>query len=97
VLVKTTSLATVAAPTLIDGSLFCQSTLPVPASIAVRPPVPVLKLPRPPAMPVALACVGKLSQGTKRRLPANAIGVSTPPKMPGKTSIGLRGSRPVSC
>jgi hypothetical protein len=38
VLVKTTSLATVAAPKFIDGKWCCQSTLPVAASTAVRPP-----------------------------------------------------------
>ena len=59
----------------------CQSTLPVVASSAVKPPVPALKfwLTRLPEMPVALACTGKSFQGTKRLLPASAIGVSTPP------------------
>ena len=80
-LVKTTSFATVAAPKFIAGSRCCQSTLPVAASRAVKPPLPSLKfcLISEPEMPVALARTGKSFHGTNRRLPASAIGVSTPP------------------
>ena len=82
--VKTTSLATVAAPKSGCGSAFCHFTLPVAASNAVSPPVALAN-----ALPgtenaVAEACAHRFSQGTKSVPLACAIGVSIPPKSPGR-------------
>src|SRR5207248_11460602 len=94
--VKTTSFATVAAPKFACGRCRVHFTLPVAASIAVRPPVAVPKFCAGTVSDVAEPTAHRFSHGTNTVPFAWAIGVSTPPKSPGQTVTGFFGSGPTS-
>src|SRR5262249_42667020 len=84
--VKTTSLATAAPPRAIDGNRASHLILPVAASMATSSPDPSPQSDLVGAQSVPLKQPGRVTTGTKTVPLATAIGVSTPPRGPGKTS-----------